>query len=174
MRENRALRESQYAERRARDWEETLRRGLELHRSRHEQYQAQAAAEMAAWHEAQQARAAAKAAKHQAMCEGLAWQLVQLAERAVEYRERTGELVPRGEWRRWLAMFKADDPQLGDPVVRGEVRRGGREGGSGAGTTARNASARTAQCERWVHRGVHDGCASWLCLAGVDHHWPRP
>jgi hypothetical protein len=32
MRENRALRERQYAERRDRDWEDTLRRELELHR----------------------------------------------------------------------------------------------------------------------------------------------
>ncbi len=32
MRENRLLRERQYAERRERDWEETLRREVELHR----------------------------------------------------------------------------------------------------------------------------------------------
>lgn len=38
MRENRLLRERQYAERRERDWEETLRREVELHRcgSEHE------------------------------------------------------------------------------------------------------------------------------------------
>ena len=32
MRENRLLRERQYAERRERDWEDTLRREVELHR----------------------------------------------------------------------------------------------------------------------------------------------
>jgi hypothetical protein len=32
MKENRLLREQQYAERREKDWEDTLRRELELHR----------------------------------------------------------------------------------------------------------------------------------------------
>ena len=44
MRENRMLRESQYAERRDRDWEETLRRELELHHSMRAQYEAQVCA----------------------------------------------------------------------------------------------------------------------------------
>ena len=48
----------------------------------------------------------------------MAWQLVQLAERSAEYRSSTGGLVPRNEWRRWLAMFVHGDPQLGDPVVK--------------------------------------------------------
>ncbi|KAL6765964.1 protein associated with central pair microtubule complex [Haematococcus lacustris] len=118
MRENRLLREQQYAERRAQDWSDTLRRELELHRSQRTQYEAQAAAEMAAWRQAQQERAAAKAAKHARMAEGMAWQLVQLAERCIEFRRITGELVPRSEWRRWVAMFLASDEQLGDPVVK--------------------------------------------------------
>ncbi len=115
MKENRMLREQQYAERRAQDWEQTLRRELELHASMRQQYQTQTASEMTAWEEAQRARAAAKAAKHQAMCEKMAWQLVGLAERAAEYREKTGQLVPRNEWRRWLAMFVANDPELAPP-----------------------------------------------------------
>ena len=51
----------------------------------------QAATEMAAWAEAQRARAEAKAEAHRAKCEDIAWQMVQLAERTYEYREVTGE-----------------------------------------------------------------------------------
>ncbi len=39
MRADRELREKQYAERRVADWEDTLRRELELHKSMHQQYQ---------------------------------------------------------------------------------------------------------------------------------------
>ncbi|EFJ52136.1 hypothetical protein VOLCADRAFT_103155 [Volvox carteri f. nagariensis] len=115
MRENRLLRERQYAERRERDWEETLRREAEMHRSMREAYEAEAALEMEAWRAAQQARAEAKAAKHAAFAREVVYQLVGLAERAAEYRLATGNLVPRREWRQWLAMFAAGDPQLGMP-----------------------------------------------------------
>ncbi|KAG2442556.1 hypothetical protein HXX76_002642 [Chlamydomonas incerta] len=116
MRENRLLRERQYAERRERDWEETLRREVELHRSMRETYEAEAALEMEAWRAAQQARAEAKAAKHAAFARDVAYQLVSLAERSAEYRSATGNLVPRREWREWLTMFVAGDPQLGPPA----------------------------------------------------------
>ncbi|KAG2448325.1 hypothetical protein HYH02_006909 [Chlamydomonas schloesseri] len=116
MRENRLLRERQYAERRERDWEETLRREVELHRSMRETYEAEAALEMEAWRAAQQARAEAKAAKHAAFARDVAYQLVSLAERSAEYRAATGNLVPRREWREWLTMFVAGDPQLGPPA----------------------------------------------------------
>ncbi|GLC51118.1 hypothetical protein PLESTB_000467700 [Pleodorina starrii] len=115
MRENRLLRERQYAERRERDWEETLRREAEMHRSMREAYEAEAALEMEAWRAAQAARAEAKAAKHAAFAREVAYQLVGLAERAAEYRLATGNLVPRREWRQWLALFAAGDPQLGLP-----------------------------------------------------------
>ncbi|KAG2499886.1 hypothetical protein HYH03_002175 [Edaphochlamys debaryana] len=116
MRENRLLRERQYAERRERDWEETLRREVELHRSMREAYEAEAALEMEAWRAAQQARADAKAAKHASTARDIAYQLVSLAERAAEYRTATGNLVPRREWRQWLAMFVSGDPELGAPA----------------------------------------------------------
>jgi len=118
MRENRLLREQQYAARRAQDWDDTLKREFEQHRSLRQQYEATAAAEKEAWLASERARKEAKAAKHRAMCENMAWQLVQLAERCAEYRQSTGCLVPRNEWRRWLAMFIHSDPQLGEPVVR--------------------------------------------------------
>lgn len=69
MRESRLLREQQYAARRDQDWEETLRREFELHRSLRQQYDAAAAAEKAAWLESEKARKEAKAAKHRAACE---------------------------------------------------------------------------------------------------------
>ncbi|KXZ56759.1 hypothetical protein GPECTOR_1g684 [Gonium pectorale] len=122
MRENRLLRERQYAERRERDWEETLRREVELHRSMREEYEAEAALEMEAWRAAQRARAEAKAAKHAAFARDMAYQLVALAERAAEYRAATGNMVPRREWRQWLALFTAGDPALGPPAPpQGEV-----------------------------------------------------
>lgn len=55
----------------------------------------------------------------------MAWQLIQLSERSIEYRQSTGALVPRNEWRRWLAMFVHGDPQLGDPVIKKEQVRMG-------------------------------------------------
>ncbi|GFR40940.1 hypothetical protein Agub_g1600 [Astrephomene gubernaculifera] len=116
MRENRLLRERQYAERREKDWEETLRREVELHRSMREAYEAEAALEMEAWRAAQQARAEAKAAKHAAFARDIAYQLVGLAERAAEYRSSTGNLVPRREWRQWLTMFVTADPALAPPA----------------------------------------------------------
>jgi hypothetical protein len=72
------------------------------------QYAAEAAAQRAAWQEAQAARAAAKAAKHAAIGREVAWGLVQLAERMVQYRAAAaGGAVPRKEWRQWVAMFTA-------------------------------------------------------------------
>mmetsp|Transcript_35241 Transcript_35241/g.78424 ORF Transcript_35241/g.78424 Transcript_35241/m.78424 type:complete len:1824 (+) Transcript_35241:146-5617(+) len=118
MRENRVLREQQYQERREKDWEETLRRELELHRSLKEQYETEAKLEMDAWRAAQQAHADAKARKHAQMCEEIAWQVVMIAERAAQYRETTGAMVPIHEYRRWLAMFKAGDVTLGAPVIK--------------------------------------------------------
>jgi hypothetical protein len=80
-------------------------------------YEAQAKVEMEAWHAAEAARAAAKAARHRASCRDIAWQVVMLAERAAEHRASTGANVPVLEYRRWLAMFTSGDPALGDPVV---------------------------------------------------------
>lgn len=117
MRENRLLREQQYQERREKDWEATLMREAELHRSMKEQYDAQAQLEMETWRAGQQQRDAARAEKHAGLCKGIAWQLVMLAERAAEYREKTGANVPVNEWRRWLALFMSGDPALGAPVV---------------------------------------------------------
>ena len=75
MRENRLMREQQYAERRDKDWESSLMREAELRRSMREQYEEQARVEMEALEAGKQARAAAKAAKHAAMCKEIAWQV---------------------------------------------------------------------------------------------------
>jgi hypothetical protein len=45
---------------------------------------------MEAWRAVQRGHAEAKAAKHRERCRGMAWQLVQLAERVVAYKEKTG------------------------------------------------------------------------------------
>ncbi|KAF5829801.1 hypothetical protein DUNSADRAFT_15464, partial [Dunaliella salina] len=84
MRENRLLREQQYAARRAQDWDDTLKRELEQHRSLRQQYEASAAAEKEAWLASERARKEAKAAKHRAMGErGNQQAELQLAKAAV-------------------------------------------------------------------------------------------
>ncbi len=65
---------------------------------------------MQTWRSAQEQRRAAKAAAHAAMAKEMAWQLVMIAERAVEHRAATGQAVSRKDWRDWLAMFKAGEP----------------------------------------------------------------
>lgn len=52
--------------------------------------QSQAAAEMEAWRATQKGHKEARTAKLNEACRGIAWQLIQLAERAAEYREKTG------------------------------------------------------------------------------------
>ena len=69
------MREQQYAERRDKDWESALMREAELRKSMREQYEAQAKVEMEALSAAKEARAAAKAAKHTAMCRDIVWQV---------------------------------------------------------------------------------------------------
>lgn len=74
------------------------------------QHEATTQQELATWREQQQAHAAAKAAAHRTFGNQVAWQLVQLAERVIEYRAATaGQQVPRRDWRAWLALFKAGD-----------------------------------------------------------------
>ncbi|KAG1668074.1 hypothetical protein FOA52_010484 [Chlamydomonas sp. UWO 241] len=115
MAENRTLREKQYAERREADWEATLMREREQHAAMRDAYKAKAAAEMEAWRGAQAGRAAEKAAAHADTCRSVAWQVVMLAERAAQHRERTGANVPANEFRRWLAMFVSGNDALGTP-----------------------------------------------------------
>ena len=91
-----------------------------------EQYEQEAQLEMGAWRAAQAERAAAKSARHEAMCRGIAWQLVMMAERSAEYRNSTGALVPRREYRQWLAMFKSGERGGG-----GARRRRGTGGDTG-------------------------------------------
>eukprot|EP00878_Enallax_costatus_P044531 GHUV01053192.1.p1 GENE.GHUV01053192.1~~GHUV01053192.1.p1 ORF type:complete len:383 (+),score=153.40 GHUV01053192.1:92-1240(+) len=118
MEADRQLREEQYAARREKDWEETLRREAEIHRSIKAQHDAATQQELTSWKEQQEARSAAKKAKRTAIANKVAWQLVQLAERVIEYRAATaGQQVPRRDWRAWLALFTAGDPSLGTPVL---------------------------------------------------------
>lgn len=53
MKDNRLLREQQYAEQKERDWEESIRKEIELHRSVKEQYDQAKELEMNAWRAAQ-------------------------------------------------------------------------------------------------------------------------
>ena len=117
MRENRAFRESQYAERRARDFEESLERNRAAGRADREAFEAATrdeAARLAA--EAEARRQAGKQAVVD-MCRDLVGQMAGLAERAAEYRARTDALVPRKEWREWTALFVAGELETAAPLV---------------------------------------------------------
>ena len=120
MRENRAFRESQYAERRARDLEESLERNRAAGRADREAFEAAArdeAARLAA--EAEERRQADKQAVL-GMCTDLISQMAGLAERAAEYRARTDALVPRKEWREWKALFLSGELETAAPLVKEE------------------------------------------------------
>lgn len=72
------------------------------------QHDAATQQELAAWREQQQQHAAAKSAAHTAMARQLAWQVVQLAERVIQYRAAAaGQKVPLRDWRAWMSLFTA-------------------------------------------------------------------
>eukprot|EP00882_Tetradesmus_deserticola_P022341 GHRQ01024243.1.p1 GENE.GHRQ01024243.1~~GHRQ01024243.1.p1 ORF type:complete len:113 (+),score=34.04 GHRQ01024243.1:393-731(+) len=79
-----------------------------LCRSMKVQFESTTQQELAIWHEQKQQYAAAKAAAHRKFGEHVAWQLVQLSERVIEYRAATaGQAVPRRDWRAWISLFLA-------------------------------------------------------------------
>lgn len=132
MEAGRRLREEQYAALKDKEWEDTLRREAELHRSAQascqlvppwqavtvllslscrslqSQHAATVQQELAAWHEHQDVSVLAAEAEKAGLAHDTAWQLVQLAERVVEFRAATGgQPVPLADWRAWLSLFLA-------------------------------------------------------------------
>lgn len=64
--------------------------------------------ELAAWHQQEYASVLAAEAEKVGFARDTAWQLVQLAERVVEFRAATGgQAVPLADWRAWLSLFLA-------------------------------------------------------------------
>lgn len=64
--------------------------------------------ELTSWHQQQGASALAAEAEKSGLAQQTAWQLVQLAERVVEFRQATGgQAVPLTDWRSWLSLFLA-------------------------------------------------------------------
>jgi len=64
--------------------------------------------ELGTWRQQQEAEALAAAAEKAGFAHSTAWQLVQLAERVVEFRTATGgQAVPLADWRAWLSLFLA-------------------------------------------------------------------
>lgn len=115
MKDNRLLREQQYAQQKERDWEESIRKEIELHRSVKAQYHFRKEVEMNAWRAAQAALAAEKRAQLATSCHTMAHHLVTIALKAAEYRESRGCNAPLREWRQWSAMFLADSRKLDPP-----------------------------------------------------------
>eukprot|EP00798_Chlamydomonas_sp_ICE-L_P002728 gene2728-12601_t len=141
MQDDRAFRETQYVQRREQDALDTLEREADLHRSLREQYDADAAAEAAAWLEAQGARSGDTARKNADMCRDIAMQLVMLAERAGKYRAENNASVSLREYRNWLAMFRSGDPAL--DLLAGDAAGGEVEQANEATTSPADADATT-------------------------------
>ncbi|GMH35763.1 hypothetical protein BSKO_03631 [Bryopsis sp. KO-2023] len=112
MTENRKLREAQYAKRRQEDWEECIRREKEKWRIIKEHYEDTVRVE----NEARRARESLVAEKERKklgdVCREMAWQITKISELAADYRETMDALVPRKEYRQWMALFVANDPSL--------------------------------------------------------------
>jgi hypothetical protein len=114
MAENRALRERQYEERRELDEQERVSRTRELSVRAREEYAQQLVLERTRAEEAAAARAAAKHAKHEVLCRGVAEQLVGLASRVADFRSTTQPLLPTKVMREWLTLFIAGTPLEAD------------------------------------------------------------
>lgn len=112
LRENRALREGQYEERRVKDHLEALHREFMALRSMQEGYDAGARAQMGLLLEAEDEARRERAAEVEAACREAALGLVGIAERAGEYRARLDAMVPRAEYRKWVTMFIHGDPDI--------------------------------------------------------------
>lgn len=77
-------------------------------RSLHSQHTSAVQQELATWREHQDAAALAAEAEKAGLARETAWQLVQLAERVVEFRAATGgQAVPLADWRAWASLFSA-------------------------------------------------------------------
>jgi hypothetical protein len=69
--------------------------------------------QLADWHQQEDVSVLAAEAEKAEFVRGTAWQLVQLAERVVEFRTATGgQAVPLADWRAWLSLFLAGAPPL--------------------------------------------------------------
>eukprot|EP00798_Chlamydomonas_sp_ICE-L_P003482 gene3482-13544_t len=93
-------REAEYGSTRNLEWEAVLKSGVED------------AEKKATWRAELDAYKAQESAENAAVCEEIAWQ------RAAEYRVNNNALVPLKEWRKWLALFKTGDPELGAPFIK--------------------------------------------------------
>lgn len=77
-------------------------------RALHSQHAATVQQELASWHQQQHSAELAAQAEAAGLARGTALQLVQLAERVVEFRAATGgQAVPLADWRSWLSLFLA-------------------------------------------------------------------
>lgn len=89
-----------------------------LCRALHAQHAATVQQELASWHQQQGAAALAAQAEKAGLARDTAWQLVQLAERVVEFRAATGgQAVPLADWRSWLSLLMAGGCSPGTSAV---------------------------------------------------------
>eukprot|EP00899_Mesostigma_viride_P005423 jgi/Mesvir1/14882/Mv25026-RA.1 len=110
VRENRALRDQQYEDQRARDWEYAIAYSAQVSALRRDEYQAAATRESERWKEEEGERKRQKKKQRAAMCRELVHELMGLAEMCGNYRSCSDTKVPRTEWREWVAMFVAGVP----------------------------------------------------------------
>ena len=120
MREARTLREQQYAERRAKDLEEALARERELSAAMAEEYALSVSAEMERWEAADAERKGREVQEVRELIGAALWGMVGLAERVCAYREAADAMVPRKEYREWVALYVGGQAEeLGAPLVKG-------------------------------------------------------
>ena len=80
-----------------------------------EQNEGQVERQRRAWRKAQDARAKARRAKHEGAARTCVHDLVSLALRIADYRQRTDLPVPKKEFHDWVALFVAADTSLCQP-----------------------------------------------------------
>ena len=109
IKENRIIREEQYAKRKAEDHEESLKREANLAAARRSEYEEEAEQQAQRWKAAKEARLREKKAKRMAFCTEVVDSLINLSEKVSKYREDTDSLVPKKQYVEWQVLFKSGE-----------------------------------------------------------------
>jgi hypothetical protein len=107
IRQNRIAREQSYAERRRKQFEESLEKDAEYARKNKQEYQTQLLKEKKAYKQYEEQRAKLKTEKHFVKCKRIVHDLVDLSLRCSEYKMLSDSEVPSKEFRDWKTLFVA-------------------------------------------------------------------
>eukprot|EP01052_Picozoa_sp_SAG31_P009234 SAG31_NODE_481_length_15082_cov_13.818728_4_plen_1394_part_00 len=121
IKENRLVRERQYAAQRQRDYEDVLARDAEIGRQKRIEAQHAIEVERARRSELEAQRQAEKSKMHYALCTSITRELVDLALHVGEQRMLSDAPVPAKEWREWKTLFVRGDRILPEGQGWGEA-----------------------------------------------------